>query len=35
LFDNYLASNLEFSEISKFPGIDRELNFVIPEKTPV
>lgn len=35
LFDKYLASSLEFNEISKFPGIDRELNFVIPEKTPV
>ncbi|EKD66035.1 MAG: hypothetical protein ACD_49C00067G0021 [uncultured bacterium (gcode 4)] len=35
LLDKYVASNLEFSEISKFPGIDRELNFVINEKTPV
>ncbi|MDD2565339.1 MAG: hypothetical protein PHY51_00680, partial [Candidatus Gracilibacteria bacterium] len=35
LFDLYIKSDLEFREIPKYPGIDRELNFVMDEKTPV
>ncbi|MDD2487687.1 MAG: phenylalanine--tRNA ligase subunit beta [Candidatus Gracilibacteria bacterium] len=35
LFQKYLSSSFCFSEISRFPGINRELNFVMEEKTPV
>lgn len=35
LKNNWLDSQIIFEEISKYPSIDRELNFVIDEKMPV
>ncbi len=35
LFENYIKSSSKFSEISRFPWIDRELNFVMDEKIAI
>lgn len=35
LFESYKKACFKFSEISKFPAINRELNFVMDEKIPV